>query len=299
MKSYWAFVVLLIASLLLFGGCQSFNSEQPQGKNQVTVSILPEKFFVERVAGELVDVNVMVGPGDSPHTYEPKPAQMAALSRSSLYFAIGVEFEGAWMEKIASANPQMKIVDLSEGIDKIPSKEHHDESIAAEDSDDEHSELDPHIWTSPENVKAIAQKIFLEMSEMDPGNKAVYQANLDLFLEDLTQLQKDIRTSLDPIENRRFLVFHPAWGYFAEEFGFEEIAIEIGGTEPSASELAGIIDQAQREKIRVIFAQPEFSTQIAEYIAGEIGGQVVLVSPLAENWLESIRQVADSFLNYL
>jgi zinc transport system substrate-binding protein len=260
----------------------------------VTVSILPEKYFVERIGGEHVSVNVMVGPGDSPHTYEPKPEQMAALSRSKIYFAIGVEFEGAWMDKFASANPQMNIVDLSNGVDKLPIARHAEETGNEEDGDHAEDELDPHIWTSPEIAKTIARRTADELSAIDTQNAEVYRTNLKEFLAEIELLQNDIREDLREIENRKFLVFHPAWGYFAREFGLEEIAIEVGGTEPSASELSAIIKTALTENIHVVFAQPEFSTQIANYIASEINGEVRLISPLAENWLENMRTVTQT-----
>jgi len=291
------FLISLLALLILIAvsACASGLTDSNEGRFSVTVSVLPEKYFVERIGGELVSVNVMVGPGDSPHTYEPKPEQMAALSRSVIYFSIGVEFEGAWMDKIASANPKMRIVNLSDGIRKIQVAE----SINSIPQSDGQGEPDPHVWTSPALVKDMAQKIFEEISNLDPNNRMIYQSNLDNFLFDIDQLEKDIHASLDGLKEKRFLVFHPSWGYFAEEFGFEEIAIEIGGTEPSASELAAIIDIGKKEQIRVVFAQPEFSTQIAEYIANEIGGEVVLISPLAENWLENLRQVSQTFSKLL
>lgn len=280
--------LVIFSSLIFLSACASQTDPLLDGKISVTVSILPQKYIVERIGGDKVSVNVMVGPGDSPHTYEPKPEQMAALSRSTIYFAIGVEFEGAWMGKIASANPKMKIVDLSENFSKLPSLENEHEG-----------EPDPHIWTSPEIVKSITQKIAIELSSIDENNSDVYQANLEAFNTEINQLQDDIRGSLEKIGTRQFLVFHPAWGYFAREFGLEEIPIEIGGTEPSASELGEIIDKAKRENIRVVFAQPEFSSQIADYIAKEIGGQVVLISPLGENWLENLRSVAKIFEDHL
>jgi zinc transport system substrate-binding protein len=259
----------------------------------VTVSILPEKFFVERIGGEHVMVNVMVGPGDSPHTYEPKPEQMAALSRSAIYFAIGVEFEGAWLDKFISANPKMMIVDISDNVEKIPLEDLHDED-ESEGDEQSSDELDPHIWTSPELAKTIARRIADELSKNDAQNAEDYQTNLNELLAQIDQLQTDINDDLRDINNRKFLVFHPAWGYFAQEFNLEEIAIEVGGTEPSASELSAIIDTALRENIRVVFAQPEFSTQIANYIASEINGEVILISPLAENWLENMRTVVQT-----
>ena len=253
----------------------------------VTVSILPEKYFVERIGGDFVSVNVMVGPSDSPHTYEPKPEQMAALNRSAVYFRIGVEFENAWLDRITSANPDMKIVDLSAGIDKLPMLAHEGESSTE-------GELDPHVWTSPQLVKSMAEQIYAQLAGLDLANEKFYRSNLDSFRKEIDALDKEIQSSLSGLQNRRFMVFHPAWAYFARDYNLEEIPIEIGGTEPSASELAKLIDTAKAENIRVIFAQPEFSTRIAKYIAQEIDGEVVLISNLTENWPKNLRQVAQT-----
>lgn len=288
-----ALIGLSVCLVILLGaGCSASREPAQTGKKPVTVSILPEKYFVEQIGGDRVTVNVMVGPGDSPHTYEPKPEQMAAISQSKIYFAIGVEFESAWLDKIASASPAMKIVDLSAGIEKIPMSAY---LVATGGEEHAAGEMDPHIWTSPENVKIIARSIAAELAGIDKPNEKFYQSNLDAFLSDIERLQADITGMLDNLDSRRFLVFHPAWGYFAREFDLEEIPIEEGGTEPSASELGAIIDVARNENIRVVFAQPEFSAQIAKYIASEIDGQVTLISPLAENWLENLRLVAKAF----
>jgi zinc transport system substrate-binding protein len=293
MKNKLIILIILSLALILFTSCTAPDQADDEKMN-ITVSILPEKFFVERIGGEHVLVNVMVGLGDSPHTYEPKPEQMAALSRSALYFAIGVEFEGAWIDKFTSTNPQMKFVDLSEGIDKLPTASHQVEPAESETDDHDEDELDPHIWTSPEIAKTIARRIADELSVIDAQNADDYQSNLEELLAQIEQLQSDIQDDLREIKSRKFLVFHPAWGYFAQEFNLEEIAIEVGGTEPSASELSAIIKTALSENIRVVFAQPEFSTQVADYIASEINGEVVLITPLAENWLENMRKVAQT-----
>ena len=141
----------------------------------------------------------------------------------------------------------------------------------------------------------MAGQIYRELAELDPANEPLFKANFDLFEKDIDILDLDIRTSLKNLTNRRFMVFHPGWAYFAKDYDLEEIPIEIGGTEPSASELSVLIDFAKSENIRVIFVQPEFSTQIARYIANEIGGEVILISNLAENWLDNLRQVALTF----
>jgi zinc transport system substrate-binding protein len=258
---------------------------------------------VERVGGQDVSVNVMVGPGESPHSYEPKPEQMRALSDSTLYFLTGVEFEAAWMDRLAGTNPEMRLVDLSADIDKLPLAAHghgEDEGNNQEDEDEEHENgLDPHVWTSPELVKGMAAAIARELAELNPRRADYYNTNLAEFTRDIEDLQVDIRTSLEPLESRKFMVFHPAWGYFANEFGLEQVAIEAGGTEPSASQLAALLDEAREEDITVVFAQPEFSTRSAITIAREIGGMVVLISPLEEDWLANLARIAQSLAENL
>ena len=292
-------ITLLLASALL-AACStspsgSASAASSSDQINVTVSVLPEKYFVERIGGDYVNVNVMVGPGDSPHTYEPKSEQMTALSQASAYFSIGVDFENAWMDRIASANADMQIVDISANLEKQPMAAHHHEGeTAAADSENE-GELDPHVWTSPENVKVMSQSIYETLAAIDPAHKDDFKANLESFTADIDQLESDINANLAGITSKKFIVFHPAWGYFARDFGLEQIPIEIGGSEPSAQELAGIIDEAKAENVKVIFGAPEFSTKTAEYIANEVNGQVILIDPLAEDWLENLRNVSATF----
>jgi zinc transport system substrate-binding protein len=260
-------------------------------KLDVTVSILPQKYFVERIGGDLVNVNVMVAPGEEPHTFEPQPSQMQALSNSQIYFTIGVEFENAWLNKFKDANPNLQFVDCSAGIEKIAVSG--DEHAAAESETDAHGDLDPHIWLSPANGKIIAQTIATALSDMDHEHSAVYQKNLDAFLQDIDTLDHEISDSLQTLTTRQFITFHPAWGYFARDYDLEQIAIEVEGNEPSAVELADLIRFAKQQDIHFIFAEPEFSTKSAETIAQEIGGEVILVSPLEENWLENMNLIAN------
>jgi zinc transport system substrate-binding protein len=290
----------MIIALLLAGMLAACAPAEKAASDQlnVTVSILPEKYFVERIGGDAVAVNVMVGPGDSPHTYEPKTDQMTALSKSALFFTIGVEYETAWMDRFTAANPDMQIIDLSAKLEKIPmvAHHHHEEGEhAGEEEDEEEGGLDPHVWTSPENVKSMSQTIYETLAAADPNHQAEYQANLETFIKDIDQLEADIRANLSGIDSAKFIVFHPSWGYFARDFGLEQVAIEIEGSEPSAQELATIIDEAKEENAKVIFGQPEFSTKTAEYIAQEVNGKVLLIDPLAENWLENLRAVSGTF----
>jgi zinc transport system substrate-binding protein len=277
-RLYLIGVVLLLGAMLLTGCGQSTTSE-PTGPLNVTVSILPQKYFVERIGGEYVTVNVMVQPGASPATYEPKPEQLTALGKAAAYFSIGVPFESAWLDKIASANSEMRMVDTTGGIEKVGQ--------------------DPHIWLSPTLVKTQAQTIYEALAQLDPTHETEYKTNLDSFIADIDALDADIRKTLARVENRKFMVFHPSWGYFARDYGLEMIPIEVGGQEPSAAELAALIAEAKEGGIKVVFAQPEFSTRDAETIAKEIGGEVLLISPLAPDWLDNLRQVAETFAEVL
>jgi len=262
------------------------------------VSIVPQKYFVERIAGERVVVNVMVLPGNNPATYEPKPDQLTALSEAVAYFSIGVPFEEVWLDKIAAANDRMMMVDTAAGIRRVPVDGHYKVELGGLPESDAEGR-DPHIWLSPSLVKIQAQNIYRALAELDPARKTEYEVNLNRFIEDIDDLITDVRETLADVPNRKFIVFHPAWGYFGDDFELEMIPIEVGGQEPSAAELADLITVAREEGIKVIFAQPEFSTQKAEVIAREIGGEVVLINPLAEDWLGNMRLVADTFARVL
>jgi zinc transport system substrate-binding protein len=262
------------------------------------VSILPQKYFVERIGGEQVVVNVMVEPGASPATYEPKPEQLTALSEAAAYFSIGVPFEKAWLDKIASANEKMLMVDTAAGIERVPIDAHYKVELGSRPQSKAEGQ-DPHIWLSPELVKIQAQNIYDGLVELDPANKAEYKANLSSFLADMDELSADIEKTLEGVKSRKFMVFHPAWGYFGDDFELEMIPIEVGGQEPSAAELAELITTAKEDGVQVIFAQPEFSTRDAETIANEVGGEVLLISPLAPDWLDNLRRVADTFAEVL
>ena len=302
-RLYVTVAALLLGAALLVGCGRSatpgeVTAPESTGPLNVTVSIVPQKYFVERVGGERVNVNVMVKPGANPATYEPKPEQLQALSQADAYVSIGVPFEKAWRDRIASANSEMLIVDTTEGIDRVPIDAHYKVELEGRPESDAEGR-DPHIWLSPELVKIQSQTIYEALVELDPANEAEYKANLDSFIADIDELVVEIEDTLEGTTSRKFMVFHPAWGYFGDDFELEMIPIEAGGQEPSAAELAALIIEAKEEDIKVIFAQPEFSTKDAETIAKEIGGEVLLISPLNPDWLSNLRQVAETFAEVL
>jgi len=265
-------------------------------KPTVFVSIVPQKFFVEQIAKDMVDVQVMVEPGANPHIYEPRPAQMAAISKTKIYFAIGVTFEKAWLKKLASANPKMRIVHTEHGIQKMPmAAHHHDEEKDHKRESHDHGTLDPHIWLSPPLVMVQARNILTALQEADPSNHSVYEANYKAFLTMLVDLDGELRDILAGKRGLQFIVFHPAWGYFAHAYGLKQVPIEIEGKEPKPAQLKELIEHARKHQIKVVFVQPQFSSKSAEQVAKEIGGQVAFVDPLALNWADNLREVATKF----
>ncbi len=267
----------------------------------VFVSIVPQQYFVQQIGKDKVDVSVMVQPGASPATYEPKPAQMARLSKTRLYFSIGVPFETFWLDKIASANPDMAIVHTDKGIKKQPMGAHHHEGEdPAEEnhdrkSDHGHAGLDPHIWLSPRLVKIQAGHIFDALVTADPGNKDFYTANYNAFIKEIGALDQDLTQMLKDNAGMQFMVFHPSWGYFARDYKLKMIPIEIEGKNPKPAKLQALIRHARDEGIKIIFVQPQFSTKSAELVAKEINGQVMPANPLALDWLDNMKKMAEQF----
>jgi len=271
---------------------------------EVFVSIVPQKYFVERIGGESVKVSIMVQPGANPATYEPKPRQMVALSKAKAYFGIGVPFETVWLNRISAANPGMTIVHTEEGIEKRIMKDHlhgeedhsAQEKEGREQAEEHRGVKDPHIWLSPRLVKVQARNILNGFLRIDPGRGASYEKNYKSFITEIYALDTEIKGIFAGKGGGMvFMVFHPAWGYFAQAYGLEQVAVEMEGKEPGPVDLREVIRHAREEGIKVIFVQPEFSTKSAETIAKAIEGEVVFANPLALEWADNLKKVARKF----
>jgi len=281
----------------------SFLSPASAGNRmKVTVSILPQKYFVEKIGGDLVDISVMVLPGSSPATYEPKPKQMVKLTESRIYFAIGVSFEEVWLKKFTGVNPEMRIIATQNGIEKIPMKRHlHD------DKERNHWKAvagtgikDPHIWLSPPLVMLQARNILDGLLKIDPTNRKIYEANYKSFVTELVDLDLKISDLFtDTGQRARFMIYHPAWGYFAKAYDLIQIPVEMEGKKPTPKGLQQLILNAKRDGIKVVFVQPQFSTKNAHTIAKAIGGRVVFADPLAFDWAKNLLRVARQFKDVL
>lgn len=260
----------------------------PSSPETIFVSIMPQKFFMQQICKDILNIEVMVAPGASPHTYEPRPSQMRKLAASRAYFAIGMPFEDAWLDKFIGVNPKLKIVDTDAGIEKLAMVEHHEGHSGGHEDDGS----DPHIWLSPTLVKKQAETMTAALSSLFPDKAAFFRENLAAFAREIDILDNELRSTLKDKEGLRFMVFHPSWGYFARDYGLEQVAVEVEGKEPKPSQMQNLIQEARAQNIHVIFAQPQFSLKSAKLLAGEISGEVVLIDPLAENWFDNMRQVA-------
>ncbi|MCD8212538.1 MAG: zinc ABC transporter substrate-binding protein [Campylobacter sp.] len=312
------FALLVISAVALFA------------KPIVTASILPTKYFIEQIAGDTIDVNVMVGKGADPHTYEPKPKQMKELENSKLYFAVGIEFEDVWLERFSKTFKSLKIIKTQEGIQKIAmSGEHHHDHDGEHDHDkhadcdhdkheadaqkhehhdhDKHEHhdheahehhhhhhgLDPHVWLDPVLVKTQAQNIADALIAEFPQNAEIYKANLAKFQAKLDELDKFIADKLQNVKNRVFIVYHPSWGYFAKRYNLEQVAIEIEGKEPKPTDMAELIEEAKEHGVKVIFVAPQFSQKAAKLIAEQAGAKVEQIDQLPLEWFSEMKKTAE------
>jgi zinc transport system substrate-binding protein len=275
-----------------------------QARLLAAVSIAPQAYFLRQVAGDRVDVLVMVPAGADAHTYEPKPRQLAQLGRAAVYFAVGMDFEKAWLPRFAAAAPGMAIVHTDAGLEKIPMVAHehgeeepgHGPGGKEPGHHHEAGEPDPHVWLSPALAKELAASMRDALVAADPQGASDYAAGYARFAAACDALAADIRgqfADLPPGEHK-FMVFHPSWGYFARDFGLTQEPIEQLGREPGPRVLAALIKEAKADGVKVIFVQPQFSASQAETVAKAIGGQVAPIDPLAEDWPAGLRQAAEA-----
>ena len=294
---------VILPALCAIGVCNAQKQTEPVN---VFVSIMPQKYFVERVGGDLVKPYVLVGPGHSPATYEPSPRQMSELSRAKIFFRIGVPFERSIMPKIESTFENLTVVDTRKGIKLRKAAEEHDhdreeegrrhgeEHGAGHEAEHEHEAgaPDPHIWLDPILVKTQAKTICDALSKLDPEHAGVYAENLKDFQNDLDKINRKISKVLAPMKGQVVFVFHPAYGYFTDRYGLKQTAVETGGRRPTAKQLSALIDRAKHARVTVIFVQPQFDRKNAQAIADAIGGAVVSLDPLSPEYLKNLERMA-------
>ncbi len=269
------FLVVWVGLLSLVAACRGGTGYEAPPANadvNVVVSILPQQYFVKKIGGEHVSVLVMAGPGENPLQYQPPKAQLQALKQRDIYFLMGIPPEKEWLAQIAEQAPDIKIVDISQGIPK--------------------QEGDPHIWLSPRLVKTQAQTIAQALITIDPAHEADYRANLDAFLTELDKLEQEIQQIMaaNEAEGKTFIVTHPAWGYFARDYGLTMVSIPENATD---AELSSLAELAKSKGITTIFYQRGFDDTGAKKLASMIpDGRVMPLEPLNPNWEPNLRSVA-------
>ena len=288
MKKYLLF---LFVSSLLF-------SCRPSSKNEgetLTVTIAPQRYFLEKLVGDTYKINTLVPPATSPETYEPSPATMIELGKSAIYFKVGfLGFENAWSQKLKQNNPDVNIVDCSQGIELVYDEHGHSHGHAHEDEGHEHSHgADPHIWSSPKNALTLSKNMLDALVLLNPQDKESLQANYEKLAGEINATDRIIRRKLTDIPSRSFIIYHPALSYFAHDYNLIQYSIEFEGKNPSPAQIKNIVDLAKANQIKVVFIQAGFDTKNAEVVAQEAGAKVYKINPLAEDWDKELIRVAD------
>ena len=283
----------LLAPALADEAADDAAAYQATEKINVFVSIAPQRDFVEQVGGDRVAVQVMVGPGQSPELFEPTPRQMALLARADLYFSIGMPFESSWLPAVRRNNPDLRIVPCCAELAKLAGHGHDGHGHEGHGDGGGDSGMDPHVWTDPNNVIAIAGLIAKALAAHDAAHARDYRRAERAFSEQLRALDSLIKARMAALKNRVLIVAHPSWGYFAERYGLSQRSIEQDGKEIQGRSLAELIEFARQRNIRAVFTQPQFNDRAARVIAAEIGATVYELDPLAGGYIENMRAVTD------
>jgi zinc transport system substrate-binding protein len=274
MGTRFFFLFCLIAMLAFVSGC----TENPNGSGKVVVavSILPQLEFVEAVGKDRVEAIALVPPGADPHTYELTPAQLVRLSQADLYIKVGTRLpiEEVTVPRLKQSNANMAIINSSEGLETLGD--------------------DPHVWLSPRNAMVMVNHTRDGLIAADPTGEPYYTENAAAYIGLLQDLDNDISASVARMEKRKFIVFHPAWGYLARDYQMTQVAIGEEGKEPQAADIARIIETAKAENISVIFVEPQFDAKSAQVIADEIDGTVISIDPLAKDYISNLQTVSET-----
>ena len=271
------FAALLLAVWPLLVSCDKKQADS--GRLVIAVSIVPEATFVRAVCGELAEIVTLIPPGYSPENYEPTPGSMMSFERAALYFALGVPAEAGILPHVPES---VRVVFLHEEVAAV----YPERTFAS-------GERDPHIWLSPKRVRVIIEAISRELSLLDPANAETYEKNAAAYLEQLDRLDAEITSALEGVKNRKIIVYHPAFGYLAEDYGIIMYALEDEGKEATAKRLAEMVELARAENIKVIFYQEEIDSSQAAVFAEEIGGATIRLSPLAADYIDNLKSMAE------
>lgn len=277
------FLSILILVFSLLPACT--RKESRKETRTLTVSILPQKYITEKITGDDYDVKVLLPPGANHETYEPTPMDMRSLENSKFYVTLGLlDFEKNWLKRFTEMYPGMTVINTSEGIELLTGHIHEHDGGSGHNHEHENEGIDPHIWLSPSAVKVQARTITHALMDADSLNAESLSERLSTLERMIDSLDLQIKQILQPYKGKAFMIFHPALGYFARDYGLEQISIEEDGKEPSASRISQLIEIAKEKDIRSILISKEFDVRNAETIAKELNAKVITFDPMAEDW---------------
>lgn len=284
---------LLALMILILGLCGCIGPTEEtttEEKIKVMTSTVPLSEFAERIGGDRVDVSVLIPPGAEPHTFEPTPSQIMGIADADLYIKNGAGLE-IWMDRLIKVNKDMAVVDSSRGVDLIRAGELN--------SDDLHESIlivDPHIWLSPKNAMIQVGNICDGLLQIDPTHEDYYVKNRDAYLDMLSGLDEELYANFKERKSNKFIVLHPAWSYFARDYGLDQISIRSGAKDPGPKYLITIVEVARVNNISTIFVDPNFNPKSAQIIAGELKGGVVALDPFGDNYIENMEYVGSQIV---
>jgi len=279
-------ILVIAAGVLGYFGNQNLDANNSNGKIDVAVSIGPEEQWVNAVGGDKVNVTLMVPPNADPHTYEPLPGQLKQISNAKMYAEIGspLEFETNYMNKIEAANPNMLIVNCSEGVTLIPNT-----------AENESDTMDPHDWNDPKNAEIMVNNIYLGLVKVDPADQAYFEKNRDNYEAQLEALDNYTTQKLKDKNGTNILIFHPAFGYYAKDYNLTQIAVMINDEEPSPQRIALLLNTAKADNITIMYNEPQYDPSYMQSIASQVNGTVITVNDLDPNYLQNMKNTADAF----
>ena len=297
-------ILYLSMIILLCVACQS--KKEKNGTNTekpiISVTIEPQRYFTEAIAGDKFDVISIVPKGSSPESYDPTPQQLVSLAKSSAFLRIGhIGFETIWMDRLLENTPHIQVFDTSEDVNLIYDEEHnHDHEESNNAGHLCGNGVEPHIWNSTENAHIIARNTYKALCQLDKDNENYYLQRYDSIIKVIERTDSiicDMFNQFTP--SQAFMIYHPALSYFARDYGLHQISIEGSGKEPTPANLKELIDFCRPNKVNVIFVQPEFDKRNAEIIAKETGTKIVSINPLSYNWQEEMINIAKALSNRL
>jgi len=280
-------LIFVFAFVLILSAC----APRLDKEEVLSVSIDPQKYFLETIVNGRYDVNCVIPPGSNPESFDPTPSQMVMLGKSKLFFKVGYfNFENVWIKNVEENNTGMKIIDCSSGVEALEAGD------CGHDHDHQHGHAgsDPHIWSSPRTASIMVRNMYNAISELDPEYKSTYTENYNKLLSEFSKTDSIIRTYISKAESKSFIIYHPALSYYAHDYGLKQHTIEFEGKNPSPAQMKALVDLARQENIKVVFVQQEFDSSNAETIAKEIGAKIVPLNLLSYYWSEEMVKIAKS-----